>query len=37
MHNYKQSSKERAVNYIGQHREQWIAEYVSFHRLLNIT
>jgi len=29
MRNYKQSSKERAVNYAGQNREQWIAEYLS--------
>jgi len=30
MHNYKQSSKERAVNYTGQNRKQLlVAEYLS--------
>jgi len=29
MHNYKHSSKERALNYTGQNSEQWIAEYLS--------
>jgi len=27
MHNYKQSGKEQAVNYTGQNRKQWLAEY----------